>query len=140
MPAGNVFENRGDAALNDHLAGGYRLGVVEARQRSAIGAKKKDSFDEIAPGLFDGKGGEVWIVETAFAHNAIDCEAHLLLYLREAEFGNGAIAPPFGLQQCLCILDGRLATFYRYIRHSSNANTSRTRQPHHRDWREQKAV
>ena len=81
MAAGGIFENGRNPSLDLHLGRIEGLAVIQPGQGGAIGAQQKRRLDQIAPGLLDGEGRQVWVIQTAFRHDAIDRQLQLLLDL-----------------------------------------------------------
>ena len=111
LAAGQVFEGRRNAALNLHGPSVQRLAVTQTRQGGAVGAQQEDGFNQITRALLDGQGGELRVVDRAFGHHPVYCQAQLLADLCNAEFGHCRVAPALLGQQIVAGQNGRLAPF-----------------------------
>ena len=109
LPAGQVLEGGGDAAVELHARGVQRHAGAQARQRGAVGAQQEDGFDQVARRLLDRERGEFGVVDRAFGHHAVDRELELLADLRDRELGRRRVAAALLGQQAIAVEDGGFA-------------------------------
>ena len=111
LPARQILECRGDAALDVHRSGVDRLRGAEAGERGAVGADQENRLEHVAARLFDGERCELSVIERALAHHTVDRERELFGNLLEAELRHGGIAAARRGEQRVRVLDGAFSAF-----------------------------
>ncbi len=111
LAAGDIFVDRGDAALEAHPGGINRFADRQPRQGGAVGAQQENGFDVIAAGLLQRQRRQFAVGDAAFGHHPVHRQAELFAYLLDAQFGKPSIAPSFLLLQSVSGANRLLAAF-----------------------------
>ena len=116
LAAGDVPKRGGDAALDEHIAGGNHVGIVTAAQGSAISPQQKRRLEDVPFHLFQRQSGVLRGIKGAFAHYFVHQQAHLgadLLYFDRRGLTSQAVE----FHQLGGVGDGVFSTFYGYVSH-----------------------
>ncbi|CAM5541880.1 hypothetical protein AFAE65S_04295 [Alcaligenes phenolicus] len=97
-----------------------RRGQTEIGQTGAVRAQQENRFGQITLGLLEGNGGQARVVEPSFAHDPVECQAHLRDDLGNLDIGQRFVAAPRPLHGQAGRRNGLLATLDRDVHQRSS--------------------